>query len=207
MIEIFTSPTPNGIKIPITVEELGIPYRVNRIDLSAGEQRLPEFLAINPNGRIPAIIDHLATPGHPISVFESGAIMVHLADTYGGLIGKTLEERAATLAWLILQVAGLGPSFGNTGFFLRNDPDNNVAIKRFSDEAIRHLDLLETRLATTSWLNGEDYSIADIAHFCWVRSAGYAGLSVESDTHINGWLARIANRPGVTKALDEAAAT
>ncbi|MBK6511240.1 MAG: glutathione S-transferase N-terminal domain-containing protein [Haliea sp.] len=177
MMDVYTSPTPNGIKVPIALEELGLPYRLHRVDLSRGGIAVPELVAINPNAKIPAIIDRLAD-GQSVPMFESGAILLYLAGLKPGLVPTAAIAHASTLSWLFLQVAGLGPNFGNAGFFLRNDPSNRVAIERFQGEARRHLALLEQRLAECEWLNGESYSIADIAHFGWVRSAAYAGLKL-----------------------------
>lgn len=200
MIEVFTSPTPNGIKVPIALEELGLPYTVHRVDLSHGGAAVPELVAINPNAKIPAILDRTEAGG-AVPVFESGAILLHLAERKSGLIPETGEARAATLSWLFLQVAGLGPNFGNAGFFLRNDPANRTAIERFCGEAKRHLEVLEQRLSQVDWLNGHSYSIADIAHFGWVRIAGYAGLNLSDYPAASHWVARIAERPAVQRAL------
>lgn len=200
MIDIHTAPTPNGIKIPIAAEELGAPYRIVRVDLARGDQRRPEFLALNPNGRIPAILDH-APPGGAVPVFESGAILLHLADTRGGLIATDPAGRAATLGWLFLQVAGLGPNFGNAGHFLAAPEPQPAAIRRFQGEARRHLEVLERRLAEAEWLDGRGFSIADIAHFAWVRSAGYAGLPLEAFPGLAARTDRIAARPAVQRGL------
>lgn len=200
MIEVFTSLTPNGIKVPIALEELGLPYCLHRVDLSRGGGAVPELVVINPNAKIPAIIDR-TVDGQTVPVFESGAILLYLAGLKAGLIPDSREARAATLSWLFLQVAGLGPNFGNAGFFLRNDLSNQIAIDRFSGEAKRHLDLLDQRLAHCEWLNGHSYSIADIAHFGWVRSAGYAGLNLQDYPAANDWVSRIGNRPAVLRAL------
>lgn len=200
MIEVFTSPTPNGIKVPIALEELGLPYAVHRVDLSRGGAAVPELVAINPNAKIPAIIDRTEA-GQAVPVFESGAILLHLAQLKGGLLPDSGEARAATLSWLFFQVAGLGPNFGNAGFFLRNDPSNRTAIERFGGEAKRHLNVLEQRLSQFEWLNGHNYSIADIAHFGWVRIAGYAGLNLSEYPATSHWVARIAERPAVHRAL------
>lgn len=202
MIEVYTSGTPNGIKIPIALEELGLPYVVQHVDLGAGVQRSEAFLAVNPNGRIPAIVDRLTDPAQPLPVFESGAILLHLADTYKGLIGTSPAARAATLGWLFLQVAGLGPYFGNAGYFLRNDPGNAVAVTRFQDEARRHLAVVDHRLSSQDWLNGECYSIADIANFCWIRSAAYAGLDLADAPAAKSWVERIENRVAVARGID-----
>ncbi len=200
MIDVYTSPTPNGIKVPIALEELGLPYRLHRVDLSKGGGAVPELVAINPNAKIPAIIDRLAD-GQSVPVFESGAILLYLACLKPGLVPMDAVAHASTLSWLFLQVAGLGPSFGNAGYFLRNDPSNRLAIGRFQGEAQRHLALLDQRLAATAWLNGHDYSIADIAHFGWVRSASYAGLAISDYPFAREWVERIEQRENVRRAI------
>lgn len=200
MIEVFTSPTPNGIKVPIALEELGLPYRLHQVDLSRGGGAVPELVAINPNARIPAIVDQ-SKAGTAMPVFESGAILLHLAELKSGLVPDSGAARAATLSWLFLQVAGLGPNFGNAGHFLRNEPSNRTAIARFGGEAKRHLEVVDKRLSQCEWLNGHSYSVADIAHFCWVRIASYAGLSLHDYSAAGDWVARIAGRPAVQRAL------
>lgn len=201
MIDVYTSPTPNGIKVPIALEELGLPYRLHRVDLSRGGMAVPELVAINPNAKIPAIIDRLAD-GQSVPVFESGAILLYIASLVPGLIPTAAPAHASTLSWLFLQVAGLGPNFGNAGFFLRNHPSNLVAIERFQGEARRHLALLDHRLAKSEWLNGESYSIADIAHFGWVRSASYAGLKLAEHPFASLWAERIEQRETVRRAIE-----
>lgn len=200
MIEVFTSPTPNGIKAPIALEELALPYRIHWVDLSRGGAAVPELVAINPNAKIPAIIDRTQA-GHAVPVFESGAILLHLAELKSDLLPEAGIARAATLSWLFLQVAGLGPNFGNAGFFLRNDPANSTAIQRFGDEAQRHMEVLDQQLSRHEWLNGQSFSIADIAHFAWVRMAHYAGLHLHDFPATSDWVARIAMRPAVQRAI------
>ena len=201
MIEVYTSPTPNGIKVPIALEELGLPYRLHRVDLSRGGMAVPELVAINPNAKIPAIVDRLAD-GQSVPVFESGAILLYLSRLKPGLIPNDAVAHASTLSWLFLQVAGLGPSFGNAGYFLRNDPSNLLAIERFHGEANRHLSVLNQRLSETEWLNGQAYSIADIAHFGWVRSASYAGLDLADYRFAKEWVERIEQREAVRRAIE-----
>lgn len=201
MIEVYTADTPNGSKIPIALEELGLPYVDQHVDLGAGVQHSEAFLAINPDGRIPPIVDKRADPAQPLPVFESGAILLHLAYTYNGLIGTSPTARAATLGRLFLQVAGRGPNFGNTGYFLRNDPGNAMAVTRFQDEARRHLAVVNHRLSSQDCLNGECYSIADIAHFCWIRSAAYAGLDLADFPAAKSWVEQIENRAAVARGI------
>lgn len=201
MIEVYTSPTPNGIKVPIALEELGLPYRLHHVDLSRGGMAVPELVAINPNAKIPAIIDR-REDGTSVPLFESGAILLYLAGLKPGLVPADAIAHASTLSWLFLQVAGLGPNFGNAGYFLRNDRSNLVAVERFHGEARRHLSVLDQRLSETEWLNGESYSIADIAHFGWVRSAGYAGLELSDFPNAHHWVDRIEHREATRRAFE-----
>lgn len=197
---IYGAATPNGVKAPIAAEELGLPYRMIHVNLGAGEQREQEFLEINPNGRIPALVDK-TDPVRPIRVFESGAILIHLAEKGGGLLPAAGQSRAETLSWLFLQVAGLGPAFGQAGHFLSAPERLPYAIGRFRDEAARHLGVVERRLEQNEWLNGESFSIADIAHFGWLRAPGYAGLNLSDTPHVQRWIVAIAKRPGVQRGL------
>jgi GST-like protein len=204
MVDLYTANTPNGIKIPIALEELGVPYRLHRLSLGSGELRSQEYLRINPNAKIPAIVDD-AEPGQPpVTVFESGAILLHLADKYGGLIGRAPASRAQTLSWLFLQVAGLGPNMGNAGHFrgLGRQADD-YALQRFRNEALRHLQVLDKRLEESEWLNGEGYSVADIAHFSWARRPSYAGLSFDGLPALSRWVGRIEERPATVRALQK----
>jgi GST-like protein len=206
MIDVYTAHTPNGIKIPIALEELDVPYRLHRLSLGGDQMRSKEFLRINPNGKIPAIVDDTEAGQPPFSVFESGAILLHLADKYGGLIGRAPASRAQTLSWLFLQVAGLGPNMGNAGHFRGlGRQDDDYALQRFRDESLRHLQVLDKRLEESEWLNGEAYSVADIAHFSWARRPAYAGLSLDGLPALSRWLRRIEERPATVRALQKLA--
>jgi GSH-dependent disulfide-bond oxidoreductase len=200
MIEVFTANTPNGIKIPIALEELGIPYDLRKMELGSGDLRSTEFLRINPNAKIPAIRHH-AGGDQPVTLFESGAILLYLAETFGGLLGETPIARAHTLSWLFLQVAGLGPMMGNAGHFRSLKSPDPYAMGRFEGEANRLLNVLQTRLGEAEWLNGESYSIADIANFSWVRRASYAGFDLKDFPILNAWVETIEQRPATVRAL------
>ena len=200
MIEVFTANTPNGIKVPIALEELGVPYELRIIALGSPDLRSVEYLAINPNAKIPAIRHHDGSDA-PITVFESGAILLHLAQTFGGLLGITPAARAQTLSWLFLQVAGLGPMMGNAAHFRSLKSPDPYTIGRFAGEAGRHLKVIEARLHEVEWLNGESYSVADIAHFSWVRSASYAGFDLEDFPALKSWAEKIEQRPAIVRAL------
>lgn len=201
MIELFTARTPNGIKIPIALEELNIPYEVHKLSLGGAELRSPEFRKINPNAKIPAIRDRSAAGDDDVILFESGAILLYLAETYGGLIGSSPASRARAMSWLFLQVAGLGPAMGNAGHFLARSDRESYAFGRFEGEARRHFDLLETRLNAVEWLDGDAYSIADIAHFSWARSASYAGLDLRAFPALSAWVEKIEHRPATRRAF------
>lgn len=199
-IQVFTANTPNGIKIPIALEELGLDYDLALLKLEPAVLRSAEFRAINPNAKIPAL-RHLLASGETITLFESGAILLHLAQHRGALLGKAPQARADTLSWLFLQVAGLGPMMGNAGHFRAMKSPDPYSLGRFEGGVRRHFDLLEERLTIHAWLNGESYSIADIAHFSWVRKATYAGLDLEDFPEITQWLKRIERRPATIRAL------
>lgn len=200
MIELFTANTPNGIKVPIALEELGVPYVLRKIELGSADLRSAEYLRLNPNAKIPAI-RHLDGGKVPVTVFESGAILLYLAEAYGGLLGTTPVARAQTLSWLFLQVAGLGPMMGNAAHFRSLKSPDPYTIGRFEGEVARHLSMLEARLREVEWLNGESYSVADIAHFSWVRSASYAGFDLKDFPILHAWVEKIEKRKATSRAL------
>ncbi len=194
MIQLHAWGTPNGKKIPVALEEMGIPYTLHKVDIGKGEQKLPAFLAINPNGKIPAIIDDETG----VRVFESGAILVYLAEKSGKLLPKEGQARAEVLAWLMFQMAGVGPMMGQLGFFKR--ANNEAAIERFRVEVERLFGVMEGQLSKHQYLAGE-YSIADIATFTWASNHAFVGLDVEPFPNVRAWLARVAERPAVKKGL------
>jgi GST-like protein len=202
MIELYSANTPNGIKVAIALEELGLSYRLIKLDLARGEQKQPAFLEINPNGRIPAIVDAQGPGGLPLSVFESGAILLYLAEKAPGLLPLDPVERLRALEYLFFQVGGIGPIFGQAGWFLRSAAQPMpLAIERFCSEALRLTGVLETRLQQQPWLAGSSYSIADIMNFSWLRSAEYAGVDLSRFPAVTAWLQRIAARPAVQRGL------
>lgn len=200
MIELFTANTPNGIKIPIALEELRVPYSLRKMPMGSPDFRSAEFLQINPNAKIPAIRHHDGAQT-PVTIFESGAILLYLAETFGGLLGSTPVARGQTLSWLFLQVAGLGPMMGNAAHFRAMKSPDPYTLGRFEGEAGRYLRLVEARLREAEWLNGEAYSIADIAHFSWVRSAGYAGFDLREFPELEAWVQKIGSRDATVRAL------
>jgi len=198
MIDLYTSPTPNGYKVTILLEELGLPYTVHAIDLSSGAQKEPWFLAINPNGRIPAMVDR-ANGDFP--VFESGAMMLYLAERAGKFIPSDEKGRSLVVQWLMFQMGGLGPMMGQANVFARYFPEViQPAIDRYRRESRRLLEVLNTRLADHEYLAG-DYSIADIANFAWARIHEWPGVDVTGLDHLARWMDAIAARPAVQRGL------
>ena len=205
-IELFTAATPNGIKASIALEELELPYTVRAIKLGEQEQKQPWFLAINPNGRIPAIIDH---DHNDFTVFESGAILVYLARKAGRLAGGSQDQQSLVMQWLMFQMGGLGPMMGQANVFYRYaDEKIPYAINRYQREVRRLLEVLDHRLANVEYLAG-DYSIADIANWSWARSHEWSGVSIEGLTHLERWLTAVAARPAVQRgqAVPDSSAT
>ncbi|MCU0922043.1 MAG: glutathione S-transferase N-terminal domain-containing protein [Burkholderiaceae bacterium] len=201
MIDVYTANTPNGVKVPIALEELGVPYRVHRINLGANEQKRLEFLRLNPNGRIPAIVDPDGPGGAPLSVFESGAILWYLAEKFPGLMPGDPIERIRALEYTFFQVGGIGPMFGQAGWFARHSEQVPLAIDRYQAEANRLTAVLEARLQSTPWLAGQHYSVADVMNFGWLRAPQYAGVQLEVYPAVQAWVERIAARPAVVRGL------
>lgn len=199
MIELFTAPTPNGHKVSIALEELGLPYSVRVVDILGGAQKKPEYLAINPNGRIPAIIDH---DNDGFSVFESGAILIYLAEKTGRLLPSGARERSVALQWLMWQMGGLGPMMGQANVFYRYYPEKiQPVIDRYQNEGRRLFEVLDRRLEEVEYLAGE-YSIADIATWPWVRIHLWSGIPVEGLTHLQRWSEAMKARPACQKGIE-----
>ncbi|HEX9206648.1 MAG TPA: glutathione S-transferase N-terminal domain-containing protein [Steroidobacteraceae bacterium] len=200
MIELFTAATPNGYKISIALEELELPYALRVIDLAQQEQKQDWFLAINPNGRIPAIVDHDAGD---FAVFESGAILVYLAEKTGRLLPADAQGRSRVLQWLMFQMAGIGPMMGQANVFYRYLPEKiPVAIDRYQGEVKRLFRVLDRQLEHNEYLAG-DYSIADIANWAWVRTARWSGVAFDDLPHLSRWVARIRERPAVQAGIQK----
>jgi len=198
MIDLYTWTTPNGYKVSIALEELGLPYRAHAIDLGKQVQKQPWFLAINPNGRIPAIIDR---DEDDFAVFESGAILIYLAEKTGRLLPTERRARSRVLQWLTWQVGGLGPMIGQANVFARYFPEKlPQVISRYRNEGRRLLEVLDTRLADTEWLAGE-YSIADIACWPWARATDWSGISRDGLPHLARWLHAMAARPACRRGI------
>ncbi len=198
MIDLYTSATPNGQKISILLEELGVPYAVHAIDLGKNEQKAPEYLRINPNGRIPAIVDR---DNEDFAVFESGAIMIYLAEKHGRFLPTDVRGRSEVIQWLMFQMAGVGPMQGQANVFVRYFPENLPSVvARYQNETLRLYGVLEARLEERAYLCDE-YSIADIACWTWVYHHRWAGLTLEGLPRLQEWLDRIDARPAVERGM------
>jgi len=192
MITLYTAATPNGWKASVVLEELGLAYQVRALDLGKAEQKAAEFLRINPNGRIPAIVDHDADD---FAVFESGAVMIYLAEKTGRLLGTGARQRSVVLQWLMFQMGGLGPMMGQANVFFRYWPEPFLTvIARYQNETRRLLTVLDGRLAEAEYLAG-DYSIADIANWCWARTHRWSGVTTDGLGHLNRWMDAMEARP------------
>ena len=199
MIDLYTAATPNGHKVSIALEELGLPYTLRVLDLAKGEQKTPAFLAINPNGRIPAIIDHEAGG---FAVFESGAILIYLAEKTGRLMPPDTKGRSRVMQWLMFQMGGIGPMMGQANVFYRYFPEKiQPAIDRYQGESRRLFAVLNGHLKTHEYLAG-DYSIADIANWAWVRTHRWSGVDVSDLPHLQRWLDAIRQRPAVQRGIE-----
>ncbi|MEX1667446.1 glutathione S-transferase family protein [Zhongshania guokunii] len=199
MIDLYTAPTPNGHKASCTLEALGFEYNTHFVNITEGEQKKPEFLAINPNGRIPAIVDRDLGD---FPIFESGAIMIHLAEKAGRLLPTDSKGRAMVMQWLMFQMGGVGPMMGQANVFFRYFPEKiPAAIDRYQNESRRLFEVLDKRLSENQWL-AKDYSIADIANWCWVRTHKWSGVSVDGLDHLGRWLNTMGEQPGMQKGIE-----
>ncbi|PIB66268.1 glutathione S-transferase N-terminal domain-containing protein [Pseudomonas sp. 2995-3] len=204
MIDLYYWTTPNGHKVSLFLEEAGLPYEVNPVNIGQGEQFKPDFLKIAPNNRIPAIVDHSPTDGGaPISLFESGAILLYLAEKTGQFIPKDLRGRQEALQWLFWQMGGLGPMAGQNHHFSQFAPEKiPYAIKRYVDETARLYGVLDRRLADRAFVAGEDYSIADMAIYPWVVSHKWQSQRLEDFPHVQRWFNSIKERPATVRAYE-----
>lgn len=201
MIDLYTAPTPNGHKVTVTLDEMGVDYNLIAVDLGQNEQKQPEFLKRNPNGRIPVIVDR---DNNDFAVFESGAIMLYLAEKYNKLWPADRQERSQMMQWLMFQMSGIGPMMGQANVFYRYFPEKiQPAIDRYQNECRRLFEVLDRRLGESTYLAGENFSLADIANWCWVRTWEWSGVSPEGLNNLQRWLDQVGERPacksGVTK--------
>ncbi len=198
MITLYTAATPNGWKASVTLEELALDYEVRALDLGTGDQKKPDYLRINPNGRIPAIVDH---DDGDFAVFESGAVMIYLAEKAGKLLPGDRKKRSLALQWLMFQMGGVGPMMGQANVFFRYWEEKlPKVIARYQNETRRLLGVLDGRLAETEWLAGE-FSIADIANWCWARTHPWSGVSIEGLDHLARWMAAMEARPACRRGV------
>ena len=203
MIEVYSWATPNGHKVHIMLEECGLPYHVTPIDIGAGDQFKPEFLAISPNNKIPAIVDPDGPEGAPMSMFESGAILVYLAAKTGRFMPQGIAARYEVLQWLMFQMGSIGPMLGQAHHFRIYAPEKiEYAINRYTNEAKRLYRVMDTRLAKSKYIAGAEYTIADIAIFPWLRSWKNQGIDWNDYPHLKGWFDEIAARPAAQRGVD-----
>ncbi len=202
MIDLYSWPTPNGHKVHILLEELGLPYRVHGVNIGTGEQFKPEFLRISPNNKIPALVDLDGPGGTAITLFESGAMLIYLAEKTGRFLPASGAARYTTLQWLMWQMGGLGPMLGQAHHFRIYAPEKiDYAVSRYTREAQRLYGVMDARLANCAYLAGDDYTIADMAAFPWCRSAGNQGVDWADFPHAKRWFDAIAARPAVQRGV------
>ena len=209
-LQLYSFPTPNGVKVSIALEELGLPYEAHTVNISKNESWTPEFLSLNPNGKIPAILDPNGPGGKSLALFESGAILLYLAETAGKLLPSDPILRYEAIQWVFFQMAAIGPMFGQVGFFHKfagKEIADKRPLNRYVDESKRLLGVLETRLTGREWLMDKDYTIADIAHIGWVRNLiGFyeAGelVGIKDFPNVLAWLERCLARPATQKGLN-----
>jgi GST-like protein len=203
MIDVYSWATPNGHKVHIMLEECGLEYRVHGVNIGAGEQFKPDFLAISPNNKIPAIVDSDGPDGAPISLFESGAILLYLAAKTGKFLPESIRERYAVLEWLMFQMGGVGPMLGQAHHFRIYAPQQiEYAVNRYTNEAKRLYGVMDKRLQANRYIGGAQYSIADIAIFPWLRSWKNQGIDWSDYPRLKGWFDEIGARPAVQRGVE-----
>ncbi|WP_456281659.1 glutathione binding-like protein [Cupriavidus sp. JZ107] len=203
MIDVYSWATPNGHKVHIMLEECGLPYQVHPINIGAGDQFGEEFLKISPNNKIPAIVDSEGPDSKPISLFESGAILVYLAGKTGKFLPEDVRGKYETLQWLMFQMGGVGPMLGQAHHFRIYAPEKiEYAINRYTNEARRLYGVIDKQLSNRPWLAGDEYTIADIATFPWLRSWQNQGIELDDYPHLKRWFNTIAERPAVKRGVE-----
>ena len=203
MIEVYSWPTPNGHKVHVMLEECALPYKAIAVDIGKGDQFRSDFLAISPNNKIPALVDPDGPDGQPISLFESGAILVYLAAKTGRFMPESISDRYEVLQWLMFQMGGVGPMLGQAHHFRIYAPQKlPYAIERYTNEAQRLYGVMNKRLARSRYLGGQEYSIADIAVFPWLRSWKNQGIDWDDYPHLKGWFDEIGGRPAVQRGVE-----
>lgn len=208
VVQLYSFPTPNGVKASIALEEMAIPYEAHLVTLADADVKSPEFLSLNPNNKIPAIVDPNGPDGAPVGVFESGAILIYLAEKSGMLLGKSASERTQIIQWVMFQMGGLGPMLGQLGFFYKfagSEWEDKRPMERYLNEGKRLLNVLNLELAGKEWIAGSEYSIADIAIAPWLRALDFYGaraaIGWDKQTNLVDYLARFEARPAVQKGL------
>lgn len=209
-LQLYSLPTPNGVKVSIMLEETGLPYEVHLVDFNKDDQKTPEFLSLNPNGKIPAIIDPNGPGGKPLGLFESGAILQYLAEKTGKLLPADPARRYQTIQWLHFQMGGIGPMFGQLGYFHKfagKEIADKRPLERYANESKRLLGVIESRLGGRQWIMDDEYTIADISMLGWVRNLiGFYGarelVAFDDFHHVPAWLDRGLARPAVKRGLD-----
>lgn len=202
MIDVYSTATPNGHKVHIMLEECGLPYRIHHIDIGAGDQFKPEFLSISPNNKIPAIVDEEGPDGQPMSLFESGAILIYLAGKTGKFLPQSDRERYTVLQWVMFQMGGLGPMLGQAHHFRLYAPEKiEYAVNRYTNEARRLYGVMDRQLAKNRYLAGDEYTIADIASFPWTRSFANQGVDPADFPNWKRWFDEISERPAVQRGV------
>jgi GSH-dependent disulfide-bond oxidoreductase len=210
LLQLYSLPTPNGVKVSIMLEEIGLPYEVHLVDFGKDDQKTPEFLSLNPNGKIPAILDPDGPDGKPLGLFESGAILQYLAEKTGKLLPSDAARRYQTIEWLHFQMGGVGPIFGQLGYFHKfagKDIADKRPLERYVAESKRLLGVLERHLDNRQWIMDDEYTIADISLIGWVRNLiGFYGarelVAFDTLVHVPAWLERSLARPAVQRGLD-----
>jgi GST-like protein len=209
-LQLYSLPTPNGVKVSIMLEEIGLPYEVHLVNFNTDDQKTPEFLSLNPNGKIPAIIDPNGPGGKPLGLFESGAILQYLAEKTGQLLPADTARRYQTIQWVHFQMGGIGPMFGQVGFFHKfagKEIADKRPLERYVNESKRLLGVIDTRLAGRQWIMDDEYTIADISMPGWVRNLiGFYGarelVAFDGFVNVSAWLDRGLARPAVKRGLD-----
>jgi GSH-dependent disulfide-bond oxidoreductase len=209
-IQLYSWPTPNGVKVSIALEELGLPYEAHAVDISKNRTWTPDFLSLNPNGKIPAIIDPKGPDGTPLELFESGAILIYLAEKTGKLLPKNPNKRMETIQWVVFQMAAIGPMFGQFGFFYKfagKAIEDKRPLERYLAETKRLMGVLDARLKDRTWIMGDDYTIADISVVGWVRTiiGFYEAREItgyDDFKHLSAWFDRMMERPAVQRGVE-----
>jgi GSH-dependent disulfide-bond oxidoreductase len=202
MIDLYSWPTPNGHKLHIMLEETGLPYRVHPVDIGAGDQFKPEFLAISPNNKIPAMVDQDGPGGQPFALAESGAMLMYLGTKTGKFLPRDERKKWTVMQWVMFQMSSIGPMLGQAHHFLQYSPEKiEYAIKRYTNEANRLYGVLDRRLKENEWVAGDEYTVADMAIFPWLRMPERQAVKIEEYPQVKRWRDQIAARPGVQRGL------